>query len=71
MQQALEVIKGADGAVTQHFIEFLWNGVPLLGRHQELSKLGEGSPGMALLSATCFLLHKVPTRPPLSPANRQ
>lgn len=40
MQQALEVIKGADGAVTQHFIEFLWNGVPLLGRHQELSKLG-------------------------------
>lgn len=40
MQQTLKVVEGADGAVTQHLIEFLGNGVPLLGRHQELSQLG-------------------------------
>lgn len=40
MQQALKVIKGADGVVAQHFIEFLRNGIPLSGKHQELNKLG-------------------------------
>lgn len=55
VQQALKVIKGADGAVTQHFIEFLRDGVPLWGRHQELSKLGSsltrhGSPANHMLS---------------------
>jgi hypothetical protein len=29
VQQALEVIEGADGVFTQHLIEFLRNGVPL------------------------------------------
>lgn len=33
MQQALEVIEGADCVVTQHLIELLWNGVPLPGKH--------------------------------------
>lgn len=74
MQQELKVIKGADGVVTQHFIEFLRNGIPLSGRHQELNKLGERFT-MALLPTTCFLLHEVPTRPPSptppSPTNRQ
>lgn len=33
MQQALEVIEGADRVVTQHLIEFLRNGVPLPGKY--------------------------------------
>lgn len=52
MQQALEVIEGSDGLVTQHLIEFLGNGVPLPGRYQGvLSELA----GVALSPVTDFL----------------
>lgn len=71
MQQALEVIKGADGVVAQHVIEFLRNGVPLSGRYRTLSKLGRRRFPVALLPTTCFLWHKVLTSLPTPPRHPQ
>lgn len=41
MQQALEVIKGADRVVTQHLVELLRNGVPL-----QAGTMGESERGV-------------------------
>lgn len=40
MQQALKVIEGPDGVVTQNLVEFLWNGVPLPDRTVGTSEAG-------------------------------
>ena len=39
MQQALEVIEGTDGVVTQHLVELLGNGVSLPGKDEGPSEL--------------------------------
>lgn len=47
LQQALEVLEGADGAVTQHLIELLRNGVPLPDRRRG-EQPGRVVPGLPL-----------------------
>ena len=67
MQQALKVIKGTDGVVTQHLVELLGNGVSLPGKDEGPNELRARAfqpwPSSSQHTHTHSLPWEVPTGP--------